>query len=70
MQVLKDSPVDLSAGPRAMTIDAMQKDFEYMMAQKFTKAMYEKGLISFDEMNRIMELNKEKFSPFYKEIMC
>lgn len=69
MQVLKDSPVDLSAGPRVMTIDAMQKDFEYMMAQKFTKAMYEKGLISFDEMNRIMELNKEKFSPFYKEIM-
>ena len=70
MQVIKNSPVDLGEGPRKMTMDAMQKDYEYMLAQKFTKAMYEKGLISIDEMNRILELNKEKFYPFYKDIMA
>ena len=69
MQVIKNLPVDLGEGPRQMTKEAMQRDYEYMMAQKFTKAMYEKGLISFGEMNRIMELNKERFHPFYKDIM-
>ena len=47
----------------------MQKDFEYEMAQKLTRNLYEKGVISVDEMNRILSLNKEKFSPFYADIL-
>ena len=69
MQVFKDPTINLQVAPRAMTQDAMQKDFEYEMAQKLTKKLYAKGVISVDEMNRIMALNKEKFSPFYGEIM-
>lgn len=69
MQVFKDPVINLQVAPRMMTQEAMQKDFEYEMAQKLTKNLYEKGIISVDEMNRIMALNKEKFSPFYGEIM-
>lgn len=69
MQVFKDPAINLQVAPRMMTQEAMQKDFEYEMAQKLTKNLYEKGIISVDEMNRIMALNKEKFSPFYGEIM-
>ena len=49
--------------------EAMQKDFEYEMAQKITRSLCEKGIISVEEMNRIFALNKEKFSPFYADIL-
>ena len=54
---------------RKMTAKAMQKDFEYEMAQKITEQLYNAGLISFDEMNSIRRMNKEKFSPFFGDIM-
>ena len=69
MQVIKDPVVNLQVAPRVMTQEAMQKDFEYEMAQKLTRNLYEKGIISVDEMNRIFALNKEKFSPFYADIL-
>lgn len=68
MEVLMDK-VTAIAAPREMTKESMQLDFEYEIAVKITRSMYEKGMISFDEMNRIMELNKDKFYPFYREIM-
>lgn len=69
MQVIKDPVINLQVAPRVMTQEAMQKDFEYEMAQKITRSLYEKGIISVDEMNRILALNKEKFSPFYADIL-
>ena len=68
MQVFKDTPINLDVTPRAMTQEAMQKDFEYELAQKLTKNMYEKGLISVDELHRISALNREKFCAFYGDI--
>ncbi|WP_317368356.1 SHOCT domain-containing protein [uncultured Tyzzerella sp.] len=69
MQVFKDLTINLQVAPRVMTQEAMQKDFEYEMAQKLTRSLYEKGIISVDEMHRIQVLNKKKFSPFYAEII-
>jgi hypothetical protein len=69
MQVIKDPVISLQVAPRVMTQEAMQKDFEYEMAQKITRSLCEKGIISVDEMNRIFALNKEKFSPFYADIL-
>ena len=68
MEVMKNT-IAASAAPRVITKESMQLDFEYEMAQKLTRSMYEKGLISIDEMNRISELNKKKFYPFYGDIM-
>jgi hypothetical protein len=69
MQVFKEPAINLQVAPRVMTQEAMQKDFEYEMVQKLTRNLYEKGIISVDEMHRIQALNKEKFSPFYAEII-
>uniref|UniRef100_UPI0040567997 SHOCT domain-containing protein n=1 Tax=Acetatifactor sp. TaxID=1872090 RepID=UPI0040567997 len=68
MQVFKDTQINLEVAPRVMTQEAMQKDFEYEMAQKLTKSLYEKGLISVDELHRILALNREKFCAFYSDI--
>lgn len=69
MQVFKEPAINLQIAPRVMTQETMQKDFEYEMAQKLTRSLYEKGVISVDEMHRIFALNKVKFSPFYADII-
>ena len=68
MEVMKNTII-AGTPPRTMTKEAMNFDYEYEMAQKLTRSMYESGMISLDEMNRIMALNKKKFYPFYGDIM-
>ena len=69
MEVTKTIGPALTTPARTMTAEAMQQDFEYEMAQKFTQALFEKGLISEAEKAKIYTLNREKFSPFYGDIM-
>ena len=69
MEVTKTIGPALTTQARTMTAEAMQQDFEYEMAQKFTQALFEKGLISEAEKAKISTLNREKFSPFYGDIM-
>lgn len=69
MQVFKDELCNSEIVPRVMTKDAMQKDFEYEMAQKLTIRLYEENLISVDELHRISALNREKFYAFYDDIL-
>ena len=52
-----------------MTEEQMRKDYYYYLAQKIIKSMLEKGLITDDEFNRIMKLNRQSFSPNLVEIM-
>lgn len=54
---------------RKMTVEQMQQDFNYKMAQKFTNELLDKGLISVDEFNKITALNRESFSPYLVELM-
>ena len=44
MEVTKNTPVAVDVAPRRMTLDAMQKDFEYEMAQKLTKSLMIRAL--------------------------
>ena len=69
MEVTKNAPFGVDMAPRRMTLDSMQKDFEYEMAQKLTKSLLDQGLISIDEYDRISALNRVKFSPFYADLM-
>lgn len=55
--------------PRHMTMEAMQKDFDYMMAQKITQALLDEGLITAGEFDKITAMNGETFSPYLAEIM-
>lgn len=52
-----------------MTEEQMRKDYYYYLAQKILKSMLDKGLITNDEFNRIMILNRQSFSPNLVEIM-
>ncbi len=55
--------------PRRMTVEAMQKDFDYEMAQKLTKQLLSLGKISVDEFNKISDLNRKRFCPFIAEVI-
>ena len=55
--------------PRHMTKEAMQKDFDYMMAQKMTQALLDNGLITRSEFDKISAINREKFSPYMAELL-
>lgn len=69
MQVSRNAPVVSPVPARIMTKEAMQKDFDYEMAQKIIKNLLDEGLISIDEYDRISALNAQKFSPFYADLM-
>lgn len=69
MQVSKNVSVVTPTPARIMTKEAMQRDFDYEVAQKITKNLLDEGLISIDEYDRISALNAQKFSPFYADLM-
>lgn len=69
MQVSKNIPIAAKVPPRRMTKEAMQKDFEYEMAQKITKNLLDQGFISIDECDRISKLNAQNFSPLYSDLL-
>lgn len=54
---------------REMTIEAMQKDFDYEIAQNITKEMLNRGLLSIDEYHKISVLNQKNFSPFFGDLL-
>lgn len=56
--------------PREMTDELMQRDLSYRFAQKFAKDLFEKGLLSQGEFNKLSALNREKFSPYLSEILA
>lgn len=55
--------------PKTYTQEELQKEYEYTLAQNITKKMFNKGLISIDEFNKITELNRKSFSPLLGQIM-
>lgn len=44
-------------------------EVNYYKAQKITKLLYEKGLISFVEYDKLTELNRRSFSPLYADLL-
>ena len=49
--------------------DQIQREFSYLQAERITKKMLEKRLISIDEYDRIMAENRRVFSPFLALIL-
>lgn len=54
---------------KVYTQQELQREYDYIIAQKILKSILEKGLISVDEFNKITELNRQTFSPYLAEIM-
>lgn len=54
---------------KVYTQEELQREYDYILAQKILKSILEKGLISVDEFNKITELNRQTFSPYLARIM-
>ena len=59
-----------------MTVDVpkptdqeMQNEYNYFLAEQMTKKLFDKGLISVDEFNKIMVKNRRPFSPLISKII-
>lgn len=68
MHVVKDKKINPGVEPRKMTPETMQNDLKYELAQKLTKSLHKKGLISVDELHKISALNRKKFCAFYGDL--
>jgi hypothetical protein len=52
-----------------ITSEALQNEYNYVLAQQITKRLLEAGLITKDKFNKIMAKNRESFSPVLAGIM-
>lgn len=43
-------------------------EIQYYQAQKLTDMLYENHLISFDEYDKLTELNRQTFSPLFVDL--
>ena len=46
----------------------LQNEYNYILAENFTKKLLEKGLISAGEYDRIMAENRRVFSPYLADL--
>lgn len=51
------------------TEEELQHEYDYIRVEQMTKKLLDKGLITVDEFNKIMKLNRQIFSPDLVEIM-
>ena len=52
-----------------LTEAALQNEYDYLIADRLTKKLLEKGLISQDEYDKIMVKNRKTFPPLLAEIL-
>lgn len=53
-----------------LTEAALQNEHDYLIADRLTKKLLEKGLISQDEYDKIMVKNRKTFPPLLAEILA
>ena len=51
-----------------MTDDELKREYDYYMAEKITKRMYDSGIISMQEYTKIRAENRRIFSPLLAEL--
>lgn len=71
MQVTKiTSPIEVKEpSDFRFTQEQLQREFNYMQAEKITKKLLERGFITVDEFDKIMRENQRSFSPYLAEIL-
>lgn len=69
MYITKIKGADGSRVEASRPTDAeLQNEYNYILAENFTKKLLEMGLVSEGEFNKIMAKNRESFSPFFARI--
>ena len=71
MQVTKIMPSDQETTPtaRKLTQEELQMEFNYMQAERITKKLLERGLITREEFDLIMAENKRTFPTFLSPLL-
>lgn len=69
MQVTQIADGILTADVPKPTDREMQNEYDYFLAERLTKKLLDKGLISVDEFDKIMAKNRRSFSPFIAKII-
>ncbi|NCC17166.1 MAG: hypothetical protein EOM28_12735 [Clostridia bacterium] len=54
---------------KKLSQEQLQREYDYILAQKLLKSMLENHLISEDEFHKITALNRKTFSPNLAELM-
>ena len=69
MQENISTSIPTSTAPKPIQQTDIEQDYKFFQAQKVAKDMLELGLISLSEFNKLTEINRKTFSPFWVEIM-
>lgn len=69
MQENISTSIPASATPKPIRQTDIEQDYNFFQAQKIAKNMLELGLISLSKFNKLTEINRKTFSPFWVEIM-
>lgn len=64
----KKNPLTVS-DRKPISHEQLQREFDYHRAEKILRRMLEKELISQEEFNKIMRLNRKSFSPILAQLM-
>lgn len=63
-----DNGIQAAELPKS-TAEEMQNEYNYILAEQMTRNLLDKGLISDDEFNKIMQKNQRTFSPYFSRII-
>ncbi|KKB37000.1 MULTISPECIES: SHOCT domain-containing protein [Bacillaceae] len=66
---ISDEVIDKSNALKRVSQEQLQREFDYIQAEKLLRKMLQNGLITEVEFNKIDALNRQTFSPFLAEIM-
>lgn len=66
---ISDGVIDKSIELKKMSQEQLQREFDYIQAEKLLRKMLQKGLITEVEFNKIDALNRQTFSPMLAQIM-
>lgn len=66
---ITDEIIENRLEPKKVSQEQIQREFDYIQAEKLLKKMLEKGLITVAEFDKITALNRQTFSPVLAEIM-
>ena len=58
-----------STSPKPIHQSDIHQDYDFLQAQKVSEKLLALGLVSLSEFNKLTEINRKTFSPFWVEIM-
>lgn len=68
-QSVSTSDINAVSEKRPVPQEQLQREVDYIRAQRILDSMLESGLISLSEFNKITSLNRKSFSPALAQIM-